>query len=75
MKKFIIRLSLLVAALLGIEIANNVVLLRLHPMGFYYTPAGLLFTTIVISIEAIAMYPVVAWQIRKLEEEWSRFLS
>ena len=75
MKRFVIRAAIFIGMLLGIEVVNNVVLLRLHPLGFYYTPSGLLLVTVTMTIEAITMYPIVAHQLRKLNEEWTHFLS
>ena len=57
MKKFWIRLALM-AALIGIAWANYVVLLHFHPLEYYYTPAGMLITTIVTGVETLTVWPI-----------------
>ena len=51
MKKVLIRLAIIIAGLIGISVANNVVMLKIHPLEFYYTPTGLLISAVVMGLE------------------------
>lgn len=75
MKKFLIRITIAVAGLIGISVANNVVLLKIHPLEFYYTPTGLMITAIVTGVEMLILYPVVAWWFKKIATEWNKSLE
>lgn len=59
------KLLVLCAAIVAVTIANNVVLLRLHPLEYYYTPAGLMITTIVMAVEGcVALAAMKLWVLR-----------
>lgn len=65
MKKTIIMIIVMVAALIGIAIANNAVLLGVHPLEYYYTPRGMLLTSVVCGLEFLAPIPVIGWYVKK----------
>ena len=65
MKKFILRFGILLAGLIGISIVNNVIMLKIHPLEFYYTPTGLMISMIAMGIESLILYPTVTWYVRK----------
>lgn len=65
MKKFWIKLWIGLLAMVGIAVANNVVLLKLHPLSYYYTPAGMLITAIVSAVESAILWPTTSWYINK----------
>lgn len=46
----------------ALAIINNVVLLNLHPLEYYYTPTGMLLTAVVMLIESPLILPVM-WRI------------
>ena len=71
MKKFLIRVAIAVAGMVGVSVANNVILLKIHPLEFYYTPTGLMITAIVTGVEMLILYPVVAWWFKKIVIEYS----
>lgn len=75
MKKFLIRVAIAIAGLIGISVANNVILLKIHPLEFYYTPTGLMITAIVTGVEMLVLYPVVAWWFKKIATEWNKSLE
>lgn len=57
MKRICVTTFLYFLAILGIVAANNVILLRMHPLAYYYTPTGLLISTAVMTAES----PVFVW--------------
>jgi len=65
MKKLLIRYALFLLGLIGIGVVNNVVMLRFHPLEFYYTPTGLLISTIAFGIESLFLFPACWWYIKK----------
>lgn len=65
MKKAIIMIVVMVLGLIGIAIANNVVLLGVHSLEYYYTPKGMLLTTVVCGLEFLALIPVIGWYVKK----------
>lgn len=65
MKKFMFRFVILLAGLVGISIVNNVIMLKIHPLEFYYTPTGLMISMIVMAIEMLVLWPTVTWYVRK----------
>ena len=65
MKKFWFRLAIMLVGFCGITVANNVVLLNLHPLAYYYTPSGLMLNAIVMTVEAAILWPVSGWYCRK----------
>lgn len=72
MKKFLIRVAIAIAGLVGVSVANNVILLKIHPLEFYYTPTGLMITAIVTGVEMLILYPVVAWWFKKIAMDYSK---
>lgn len=66
MKKFWFRLAAYFAGMIAVAWGNNAVLLHFHPLEYYYTPSGLLLTTVVTGIEAIILWPCSTW----LLEHW-----
>lgn len=65
MKKLMIRFAILMAGVVGISIVNNVIMLKIHPLEFYYTPTGLMISIIVMSVESIILWPTVMWYVQK----------
>ena len=57
MKKFFILFGLLMISYVGIAIANNVVLLKLHPLSYYYTAPGWWQSAGISAIEALIIWP------------------
>ena len=75
MKKLLIRLAIIVAGLIGISVANNAVMLKIHPLEFYYTPTGLLISAVVMGLEMMILYPVIGWQFKKIVYEYNEWLN
>lgn len=75
MKKVLIRLVIIVAGLIGISVANNVVMLKIHPLEFYYTPTGLMISAVVMGLEMMILYPVIGWQFKKIVYEYNEWLN
>lgn len=75
MKKFIARLFAMLIGMVGITVANNVVMLKIHPLEFYYTPTGLMISAIVMGIEMLILYPIIGWQFNKLIAEYYEWLN
>lgn len=75
MKKFLIRIAIAIMGLVGISVANNVILLKIHPLEFYYTPTGLMITAIVTGIEMLILFPIVGWWFKKIAMEWNKSLE
>lgn len=65
MKKIIRNVIIWVLGMVGVAIANNVVLLKYHPLEFYYTPKGLMVTAIVMGVECLMLYPLSWWYAKK----------
>ena len=61
MKKIIFNFVVFTLIIFAIAAANNYVLLELHPLSYYYTIQGMLFTTVVTAIE----FPVIWWVCRE----------
>lgn len=57
MKKFWLRLVIYLASMVGIAWITSAVLLHFHPLEYYYTPMGMLITTIVSCVKAIIVWP------------------
>lgn len=75
MKKVLIRLAIIIAGLIGISVANNVVMLKIHPLEFYYTPTGLMISAVVMGLEMMILYPVIGWQFKKIVYEYNEWLN
>lgn len=67
MKRFWIHLTIFLGSAVGIAVLNNVVLLRLHPLAYYYTPAGMLLSMAVQAVELL-----ISWPLRK--RYWNRII-
>lgn len=70
MKKLIAKWIIWMLAMVGVAVANNVILLKFHPLEFYYTPTGLTITAIVTGVEALFLYPISWWYIKKFLLVW-----
>lgn len=65
MKKLMVKYVIFLLGLIGIAIVNNVVMLKFHPLEFYYTPTGMLISIIVMGIESLFLFPACWWYIKK----------
>lgn len=58
MKKFQIKFVLWTIGLVAVAWANYAVLTHFHPLDYYYTPAGVLLSAVVSSVEALILMPL-----------------
>lgn len=59
----------LMATFVGIALINNVVLLRIHPLAYYYTPRGILLTASVMLVESPIVSIITGHNLKKISED------
>lgn len=73
MKKFFTRFCIYMVAMIAIAVANNVVMLKFHPLSYYYTAPGWWLSAAISTAEALVIWPLSAmvwkrWIIPSYEE-------
>lgn len=66
MKKFWILWIVYFGLLIGIAVANNVVLLNLHPLSYYYTAPGWWKSAAISAAEAMIIWPLSWIYLKKI---------
>ena len=66
MDKIFKEIILFMLGMLGLTVVNNVVLLKLHPLVYYYTPTGIVLTMSVMLFETPGIYWYTCRTIKKL---------
>ena len=61
MKKFWILLGAWLASMVAVAWINNFVLLRIHPLAYYYTPTGMAMSITIGVIESLIIWPLSHW--------------